>query len=100
MHSSEYHASTIPPGIARMNPSADDLRLRDRHNELPSPLPRKRQLIDDFALEVPRQDQNVIRLGRVDPLRLVDRNMRTWQKTTLLMRVSVDRILDEIAADP
>ena len=46
------------------------------------------------------KDQDVVRFGHVDPLRLEDWNVGTRKKSPLLVRISIDRILDELAIHP
>src|SRR6185437_6429079 len=52
--------------------SVDKPGLRDRHHKLGTPAARKRKLTDDLPLQVPGQDQYVVRLSHADPFRFVN----------------------------
>ena len=76
-----------------------DGQLGNRHDERAAPFARVGQLRHDLFLQVPRQDQDVVgpRLGQ--PLGCVNRNVRARQKLAVLVRIAVDRVVQEIGAD-
>src|SRR5690606_3676067 len=69
-------------------------------DELSPPLPHEGFLLDDLRLEVPRQDQHVVGPRLADALGRADRDACPGQEVALLLRVPVDGVVDEIAADP
>ena len=60
---------------------------------------RVRELRRDLAGEVPRQDHDHVRPRLGDPLRRVDRDVRPRRVLALLVRVPVDRVVEEVRAD-
>ena len=73
---------------------------RDRHDEPRSPLRGVRELLADLAREVPRQDHDDVGLGLRDPLGRMDRDVRSRRVLALLVGVPVDRVVEEVRADP
>ena len=61
-----------------------DPGARNRNDQPRPPLTNERELLGDLALEVPRQDQDVVGPLLLDPLRRVDRNVRSGQKLPCL----------------
>ncbi len=55
-------------------------------------------LLHDFIFNIPRKNENVIRFRLTNPVWGVDWNMRTWEKTTLLMRIAINSVLDQIGS--
>ena len=76
-----------------------DLRLRNRYDELPAPFPDVRELCGDLPLQVPRQDQDVVRPGLRDALRGIDRDVGAGQEPPVLVRIAVDGVVEEIGPD-
>src|SRR5271155_4377155 len=72
---------------------------RNRHDELPAPLANVSILLNDFILQVPRQDEKIIGLRFLDALRPKDRNVRAGQKPAVLVRIAVHRVVNKIGAD-
>src|SRR6266581_5979607 len=82
-----------------MRPSSADSRIWNRNNELSAPLSNKSHLLHDFISQIPRQNQEIIRPHFPDFLRRVDRDVRSRRKTPVLIRVAVNRVIEEIGAD-
>src|SRR5581483_3695828 len=76
-----------------------NIHLGDRHDEACAPAAHVSQLLDDLVFNVPRQDQNEVRFGLVYGLRRQNRDMSTRSELAVLVRVTVDGIVDEIRAD-
>src|SRR4026208_1553620 len=77
----------------------DDRDRRDGNDELRAPFTDMAHLLHDFILEVPRQDQDVVRLGLVDRFHREDRNVHARRVAAVLVRVAIDREIQEIGAD-
>ena len=73
--------------------------LRDRHHELPPQSGCRRHLLHDLVLQVPGQDEDVVRPGLRDPVGGEDRDVRARQELPLLVRVAVDRVVEEVRPD-
>src|SRR5712691_696860 len=86
--------------LARPSGAIEDPRIWDWHDQLCSPLPRVGELGGDLSLQVPRQDQDVVRPRFVDPLGRIDRNVGSGKKFALLVGISVYCVLHEIGPDP
>ena len=78
----------------------DDRELGDRDDELAAPSADVAHLLDDLVLEVPRQDQDVVGLERVDRVDRMDRDVHAGREPAVLVRVAIDRELEEVGADP
>ena len=57
------------------------------------------QLRDDFIFEIPRQNDDVIRFGFGDSVRMIDRDVAARQKPPLFVWAAIHRVLDQILAD-
>src|SRR5262245_46866480 len=73
--------------------------LWNGHDTAAAPFTDVRELFDDLVLQIPRQDQHVVRARLLDPLRRKDRDVRAGKKPVVLVRVPVDRVLEEVGAD-
>src|SRR6266404_951754 len=80
----------------KSTPLADDLYVRDRHDELPAPRRDCRHLADDLVLDVPRKDQDVVRPGLEDAIRRKDRNVRPRCELAVFVLVFVDGVIEKI----
>src|SRR5882724_1252559 len=87
------------PRRAIIGGSLDDLRLGDRDDELGPPRPGVRELLHDLVLEVPRQDEDVVRLLGVDLVGREARDVRTGQEPAVLVGIAIDGEVDEVGAD-
>ena len=67
----------------RCRPTQQMVTFGNRHDEPASPLPNEMQLVDDFILQVPRQDYNIVRLGLTNPIGMINRNVAARQKPAL-----------------
>src|SRR3954447_24026247 len=76
--------------------SIEDLQLRNRDDKARAPGPCIRQLSRDLFPEVPREDEDEGRPGLVQPLRLEDRDVRAGQEASVLVRIAIDRVLEEV----
>src|SRR5688572_11026399 len=75
---------------------SQDLYFRYWYNEAPAPLPDVTHLLHDLFLQIPGKDQEVIRFCGCDYVGMVDWNVRPGQIMALLMRASIDGIIDEV----
>ena len=57
------------------------------------------ELLHDLLLEVPGQDQDVVGAVLLERLGVLDRDVRAREELALLVRVAVDRVLEEVGAD-
>src|SRR3569623_1081235 len=72
----------------------------NRNDELGAPLPDVCQLFHDLVLQIPRQNQHVIRPRFGDLLRSKDRNVRARQELAVLVGITIDDVIDEVGANP
>src|SRR3954453_9574199 len=63
-----------------------------------APLTDVAQLLADLGAQVPRQDQDVVRTVGRDPVRVMDRDVRTRQEPALFVRASVDRVTHQVGS--
>src|SRR5688572_25189495 len=80
-------ATAWPTGWqARRTPAGlrDHVHLRDRSDAAAPPCPNVLELRSDFVLQVPGKNQHVIRTGRADPFRRLDRDMGAGQKRAVV----------------
>ena len=68
-------------------------------DELAAPLGDVGKLLGQLGLEVPRQRQHDVGPVLVDLSRIVDRNACSRREATVLVRIAVDGVLEQIAAD-
>src|SRR5580704_8467024 len=71
----------------------------DGDYELAAPLADEGILLDDFVLQVPRQDEKIIRFGFLNALRLIDGNVRAGQESAVFVGIAVDGVIEEIGAN-
>src|SRR6266566_8544124 len=76
-----------------------DARDRNRHDELSTPLADMRHLSHDLVFEIPRQDQDVVVPGLVDPIGSKNRNVRPGCELSVFVRIAVDGVLEKIGAN-
>src|SRR5213594_2949426 len=76
-----------------------NLHLRNRHNELPAPLANKRILLDDFVFQIPRKNQQKVRLRLPDAIRRKNRNVRPRQESAVFVGIAVHRVIKEIRSN-
>src|ERR1700690_1619802 len=79
--------------------SLDDLERGDRNYELPSPVTNEGELLHHLVLDVPGQDQHIVRPPINDCLRCLNRDSHAREKLALLHRISIDDIVEKIDAD-
>ncbi len=53
----------------------------------------------DFVLQVPRQNQHVVRTGLTNPFGRKDGNVRAREKLAVLVGIAIDRVVDEVRAN-
>src|SRR5713226_292117 len=75
-------------------------RFRDRSDEFSAPLADKRHLLHNLTFQVPRKNQEVIGPRFADFIGVVDRNVRAWCKSPLLVGVAIHGIVDEVLPSP
>jgi hypothetical protein len=75
------------------------MRLRNGYDESTAPIADKAHLGADLILQVPGQDEHVVRPGIADLIRRENGNMRARRVFALLVRVAIDRVVDEIGTD-
>ena len=73
--------------------------LRNWDKELAAPLRDVTPLSDDFVLQVPRQNKQIIRLGHIDGLDRIDRYMHSRCKAAVFVGVFVHREVEKIRAN-
>jgi hypothetical protein len=74
--------------------------LRNRHDEPCTPIADEGELLDDLVLEVPRKYEDEVWAALRNLARVRYWYVRTGQKTPLLVRVSVDGVVNEIPSNP
>src|SRR4030066_1871803 len=75
------------------------LYFRDQDNEPPPPLPEGSHLAHDFLLEIPGENQKIIRSRFLYFLGRQDRNPGAGEKKSLLVGIPVDGVFDKIGPD-
>src|SRR5262245_38772560 len=78
----------------------DHLGDGHRDDQLRAPLGGVPELRGDLRSEIPREDHDRVGPGLRDPLRWMDRDMRAGSEAPVLVRVAVDRVIEEVRADP
>src|SRR6266852_1456399 len=76
-----------------------DGHFRNRNHKLAAPIADVGVLLNNFVLEIPRENQQVIRLCASDLIGRIYRDTSSWQKHPLLIRAAIDRVVKEIGAD-
>ena len=79
--------------------ASEDLQCRDRDNKFAAPGSHLGHLFHDLILQVPGQDENIIRADFGNFFRRQNWNVGTGQEVGLLVDVTVDREADELCAD-
>ena len=72
---------------------------RQREDELAAPVGDVGELFGQLRLEVPRQCEDDVGPVLVDLGGLVDRNACARRESTVLVRVAVDGVLEQVGAD-
>src|SRR4051812_33166118 len=57
-------------------------------------------LPDNLLLQIPRQDENVVRLRRVDRLHGKNRNMHPGRKLPVLVGIPIDSEIEKVSSNP
>src|SRR6185369_8874059 len=57
-------------------------------------------LLDNLLLQVPRQNEDVVGLGRVDRIHGQDRNMHPRRELAVLVRIAIDGEIEEVGSNP
>src|ERR1700730_4909350 len=91
--------SVLRTNRVRATRSRVNLYFRDRHNELAAPVPNECVLLHDFLLEIPRENEQAIRLCAANLIRRIDGDARSGQEFAVLMRIAIDGVVDEVGAD-
>src|SRR5271166_1028214 len=78
--------------------SREQRQLRGACGEAPTPLADEAQLLDDLVRQVPRQDPDDIGPVLTQRIRRTDRDVAAGQEMTLLVRVQVACVVDEVAS--
>src|SRR5690606_26235869 len=68
-------------------------------DELRAPADDVVHLADNLVLEVPWQDEDVVRLCLVDRIDRLDRDMHAWCEAAVFVGIAIDREVEEIGAD-
>src|SRR5947207_11966207 len=77
-----------------------ELERRGAHQEPPAPIRDEPELVRDLFPQVPWKDENDVWARPLDLVRVADRDVAPRQVAPLLVRVAVDREVDELGADP
>src|SRR5271163_3243947 len=77
--------------------SRDQHQLRGARCEAPTPLADEAELLDDLVLQVPRQDQDDVGPVLTQRLGRTYRDVAAGEEMTLLVRVQVVCVVDEVA---
>src|SRR5579872_1999995 len=76
------------------------VNLGNGNDETAAPLANIGKLIHYFGLQVPGQNQHVVRLRLPDSVRRKNGNVRTRKELVMLIRIEVDGIVQKIRPDP
>src|SRR6266545_3532286 len=74
-----------PDSSRHARTSREDLDLRDGDHELTAPFPDVADRGHDLLADVPRQDQDEVRMRLADPVGMMDRDVRAGQEPALLV---------------
>src|ERR1044071_2647119 len=80
-------------------PGIDDGEVGNGDYELASPFSDMSHLPHDFLLQIPRQNQNVIRSRLVDHFRRVDGNVHPRREPAMLVGIAIDGKFQEVRPD-
>ena len=75
------------------------LHLGDGDDKPSAPFTDVPHLLDHLFLEIPAEDQDVVRFCVADPLGSEDRNAGSRKEVSLLVRTPVDGVVDEVRTD-
>ena len=88
------------PARRRRSRPSQHFHPRDRDDDSARPTRACRtSWADDLVLEVPREDQDEVRTGVLERLRMLDRDVGAGQELALLVRVAIDREVEQVGAD-
>src|SRR5215475_3604434 len=73
--------------------------LRNRYEELTTPVTYVGHLLYNLILDVPWQNQQVIWLSFSNFIWMKDRNVSTWQEFALFVRIAINSVVDEIGTN-
>src|ERR1700736_3973765 len=73
---------------------------RKRKDELTTPVGDIAEPIGEFGFQVPRQRQHHIWTVLVEKPWITNRDAHTWREAAMLVWITVDDVLEQIAADP
>src|SRR5690349_11032499 len=76
------------------------LNLGNRNDEFPAPVADVGKLIDDLVLQIPGQDQDVVRSRLLNSLGREDRDMGSRQKFVVLVWVAINGVVDKVRTNP
>src|ERR1700721_2392071 len=71
----------------------------DRYDAAAAPFMDVLELLRDFALQVPGQNHDVIRLCFLNTVRMEDRDMRTGEEAPRFIGAAVHGVFDQVLAD-
>src|ERR1019366_8706051 len=77
----------------------EDMRLGNGDDDLTAPIAHVAHLRADFVLQVPRQDEYIVRPRLPYPVGRENRDVRSWGVLALLVRVSIHRVVEQGGAD-
>src|SRR4051794_30630547 len=69
--------------------SGQDFGVRDWNDPLAAPLANVRRLLHDLGDEIPRPDEQEVGLGFFDAIWRQDRDVRSGQELSLLVRIAI-----------
>src|SRR5712692_5864315 len=75
-----------------------DFQLRDWHDKLSPPVPYVRVLFHYLILEIPGEDEQIVRLGIPDLLGLKDGNMCARRVLSLFIRITIHSVDEKICS--
>src|SRR3990172_12060077 len=90
----------MPPSGSFPQISWKDFHLRYQNSESSSPLPDMVHLPHYLILQVPGEDEEVVRTGLAHFFRRQDRDLGSRKKASLLVRIPVHGVFDEIGPNP
>src|SRR5689334_13440091 len=84
--------STKLPVTQSQEISFEHFGLRNWNNETASPPADIGHLLNNFILQVPGKDQNIVRFGLANLVRMANRDVRPRQKHVLFVRADVHSV--------
>src|SRR5690242_14636448 len=88
-----------PSSLALILPNLHDAHLGNWDDESSTPVSDIRVLFDDFFLQVPGKNEEIVRLGFSNFRRRMNGNMGAGGVLPLLVRIPIDGILKKICTD-